>query len=60
MDTQKEKKLKPCPVCGVQLKRKRTVRGETVFDHPRNGCKYEWKRVRNYTETIKAWNNMEA
>lgn len=46
----------PCPVCGVKLKKKITVRSEIVFDHPRNGCLYEWKRVRSYKEAIEAWN----
>ena len=48
--------LKPCPVCHARLKQKRTVRGETVFDHPRNGCVNQWHRVRNFKETIEAWN----
>jgi len=49
--------LKPCSVCGARLRRKRTVHGETVFDHPRNGCENEYKRVRGYAEAIDAWNS---
>lgn len=48
--------LKPCPFCKAKLKRKKTVRGEIVFDHPRNGCKNEPMRIRNYLEIIEAWN----
>ena len=48
--------LKPCPVCRARLKQKRTVRGETVFDHPKNGCENAWTRVRYYKESIEAWN----
>lgn len=48
--------LKPCPKCGAKLKKKITLRKEVVFDHPRNGCEYESKRVRSYLETIEAWN----
>lgn len=44
----------PCPVCGAKLKKKITVRGEVVFDHPRNGCELEWKRVRGYA--VADWN----
>ena len=49
-------KILPCSVCGAKLKPKRTVRGETVYDHPRNGCKWEWMRVRKHT--IDEWNRM--
>ena len=49
-------KLLPCPKCGARLKQKRTVRGETVFDHPRNGCENAWTRVRYYKESVEAWN----
>ena len=48
--------LKPCPVCKARLKQKRTVRGETVFDHPKNGCVDQWTRVRYYKECVEAWN----
>ena len=48
--------LKPCPFCGARLKKKITFRGETVFDHPRNGCKNEGYRCRGYAEAIEAWN----
>lgn len=44
----------PCPHCGAVLKKKITVRGETVYDHPTNGCQLEWKRVRSYA--VKDWN----
>ena len=44
----------PCPFCGANLKKKITFRGETVFDHPVNGCMYEWKRVRSYA--VADWN----
>lgn len=45
----------PCPICGAKLKKKITVRGETVFDHPRNDvCLYGWKRVRSYA--VADWN----
>ena len=50
--------IKPCPICGARLKKKITFRKETVFDHPRNGCKNEAIRVRNYLETITSWNKM--
>lgn len=46
----------PCPICGTKLRKKITVRKEIVYDHPRNGCENEFLRVRNYTETIMAWN----
>ena len=50
-----EVKPRPCPICGMKLKRKVTVRGEVVFDHPKNECcLYEWKRVRSYAVT--EWN----
>lgn len=49
-------KILPCSVCGANLKPKRTVRGELVFDHPRNGCKWEWMRVRKHT--VGEWNRM--
>ena len=48
--------LKPCPKCGVKLKKKITVRKEVVYDHPHNGCENEIYRVRNYLESIDAWN----
>ena len=48
--------LKPCPNCRARLRKKVTVRKETVFDHPHNGCKNEGVRVRNYLEAIEAWN----
>ncbi len=50
--------LKPCPICGAKLKKKITFRKAIVFDHPRNGCKNEAIRVRNYLETITAWNKL--
>ena len=44
-----ELKPMPCPICGMEFKRKVTVRGEVVFDHPRNeGCDYRGKRLRTY------------
>ena len=47
----------PCPLCGAKLKKKITMRWkETVFDHPKNGCKNESTRVRGYEEAIEAWN----
>ena len=48
--------LRPCSLCGAKLKKKITFRGETVFDHPRNGCKNEGYRCRSYAEAIEAWN----
>lgn len=47
--------VKPCPLCGVKLRKKITVRKEVVYDHPRNGCKHEWLRVRSYAVTD--WNS---
>ena len=45
----------PCPICGAKLKRKITMRWkEIVFDHPRNGCENEWRRVRSYA--VSDWN----
>ena len=45
----------PCPICGMEFKRKVTVRGEVVFDHPRNdSCAYRGKRLRTYT--VAEWN----
>jgi sarcosine oxidase delta subunit len=49
-----ELKLRPCPCCGARLKKKRTVRGEIVYDHPLNGCKEEATRVREYA--VDDWN----
>lgn len=46
--------LKPCPFCGARLKKKKTVRGEIVHDHPLNGCKEEATRVREYA--VDDWN----
>ena len=40
--------LKPCPVCRARLKQKRTVRGETVFDHPKNGCANRDNRIKHF------------